>query len=80
MCVFPSVFKHRASAERGEAAETLPAEHNDAGADWLLHSHGRVLHERVCQQGQLSAVLFLYFKDSVHSSKTVYVSAALTQT
>lgn len=57
----PHVDTCRASAECGEAAETLPAEHNDAGADWLLHSHGRILHEGVGQQGQLNMVLFLYF-------------------
>ncbi len=46
-------FFNRTSAERGEATETLFAEQDDAGADWLLHPNGGVLHERVCQQGRL---------------------------
>lgn len=41
----------RASAECGEAAEALRAESDHAGADRILHSHGGVLHEGVCQQG-----------------------------
>lgn len=46
-----AVLCDRASAECGEAAETLFAEQDDAGADWLLHSHGGILHERVREQG-----------------------------
>lgn len=42
----------RAPAECGEANQALFAEHQDAGADWILHPNGGVLHERVGQQGQ----------------------------
>lgn len=52
-----SFFFDRASTECGEATETLFAEQDNAGADWLLYSNGRVLHERVCQQGNLPSVL-----------------------
>lgn len=46
-----ATFLNRASAECREASETLLAEQDDAGAHWLLHPNGGVLHERVCQQG-----------------------------
>lgn len=42
------LFHNRASAECWEATETLLTEQGHAGADWLLHSNGRILHERVC--------------------------------
>lgn len=41
----------RASAEFRTVTERLSAESRYAGADWLLHSHGGILHERVRQQG-----------------------------
>ncbi len=49
--MFVFVLFSRASAEFRTVAEELPAEPHYAGADWLLHSHGGVLHERVRQQG-----------------------------
>lgn len=49
--MFVFVWFSRASAEFRTVAEELPAEPHYAGADWLLHSHGGVLHERVRQQG-----------------------------
>ncbi len=45
--MFVFVLFSRASAEFRTVAEELPAEPHYAGADWLLHSHGGVLHERV---------------------------------
>lgn len=48
-CLF--LLFSRASAEFRKVTEGLSAEPCYAGADWLLHSHGGVLHERVCQQG-----------------------------
>lgn len=47
-----AAFLRRTSTECWEAAQTLLTEQKDAGTDWLLHSNGRILHERVCQQGR----------------------------
>ena len=54
ICVWNTLYSFvtpRASAECGEATETLYAEQDYARTDWLLRSNGRVLHEGVCQQG-----------------------------
>ena len=58
--IFPNSLD-RASTECGEAPETLHAEQDDAGAHWLLYSNGRVLHERVCQQGKLLCFLKYFY-------------------